>query len=148
MSIITYRTPEFTTWPGFGRWNAAKDLLDAAFQLTSNGGNRGWAPALDIFENEDAVTVRLEVAGVKKEDFDISLHDDVLTISGERKSPESEQSESFRSERHFGSFRRSVTLPVRVKSESVSANYQDGILTVTLPKAEEAKPRKIQVNLN
>lgn len=148
MSIITYRTPEYTTWPGFGRWNTAKDLWDAAFQLTSNSGNRSWAPALDVFENEDAVTVRLEVPGVKKENFDISLHDDVLTISGERKSPTREEGESFRSERYFGAFRRSVTLPVRVKGEAVSASYQDGILTVTLPKAEEAKPRKIQVNLN
>jgi HSP20 family protein len=86
---------------------------------------------------------------MKKEDFDISLQEDTLTISGERK-PESEkrEGESFRSERFFGSFSRSVTLPSLVKVDGVKAAYEDGVLTITLPKAEEAKPKKIQVNLN
>jgi HSP20 family protein len=102
-----------------------------------------------VYEDADKVTVQLELAGVKKEDFDISLQDDVLTISGERKSEsEKREGESYRSERSFGSFSRSVTLPSPVKSADVKATYQDGILTVTLPKAEEAKPRKIQVELN
>ena len=75
------------------------------------------------------------------------MQDDVLTISGERKS-ESHDGESFRSERFFGTFSRSVTLPSAVKADEVSAAYEDGVLSVTLPKAEEAKPKKIQVNLN
>lgn len=150
MSIIRYRTPELATWSPYDRLSSLRDLLDSAFQLASNapGYPESWAPALDIFEDEEKVTVRVELAGVKKEDFDISLQDDVLTISGERKA-ETEQrgSESFRSERYFGSFTRSVTLPSPVKADAVSATYQDGVLTVVLPKAEEAKPRKIQVNL-
>ena len=97
----------------------------------------------------DKITVQVELAGMKKEDFDISLQDDVLTISGERKSEsEKREGESFRSERSFGAFSRSVTLPSAVKADEVKATYEDGVLTVTLPKAEEAKPKKIQVNLN
>jgi len=150
MSIIKYRNPELTTWSSFDRLSSLRDLLDSAFQLAGNasGFPENWTPALDVFEDEEKVTVRVELAGVTKDDFNISLQDDVLTISGERKA-EAEQrgSESFRSERYFGTFTRSVTLPSPVKPDEVKAAYQDGVLTVTLPKAEEAKPRKIQVNL-
>jgi HSP20 family protein len=105
-------------------------------------------PALDIHEDADRVTVKLEAAGMKKEDFDISLHDDNLTISGERKAEtEKREGESFRSERFFGSFSRTITLPAMVKADGVSATYTDGVLTITLPKAEEAKPKKIEVSV-
>ena len=151
MSIIRYKTPELTPWSSFDRLSSLREFLDSAFQLagSARGSALGWAPALDVYEDADTVTVQLEVAGVKKEDFDISLQDDVLTISGERKSEsEKREGESFRSERSFGAFSRSVTLPGPVKSAEVKATYLDGLLTVTLPKAEEAKPRKIQVELN
>ncbi len=151
MSIIRYNNPELTPFSSFDRLSSLRELLDSAFQLagTGPGTSSGWSPALDVYEDTDAVTVQLELAGMKKEDFDISLQDDVLTISGERKSEsEKREGESFRSERVFGAFSRSVTLPSPVKSADVKAAYQDGVLTVTLPKAEEAKPRKIQVELN
>ena len=147
MSIIRYRAPQFGTWSPFDRLSSVRDLLDSAFQLASSVPTTGWTPKLDIFEDDNKVTVQVELAGMKKEDFDISLQDDVLTISGERKS-ESHNGESFRSERFFGTFSRSVTLPSAVKADEVSAAYEDGVLSVTLPKAEEAKPKKIQVNLN
>ena len=147
MSIIRYRAPQFGTWSPFDRLSSLRDLLDSAFQLASSVPTTGWAPRLDIFEDENKVTVQVELAGMKKEDFNISLQDDVLTISGERKG-ESHDGESFRSERFFGTFSRSVTLPSAVKADEVSAAYEDGVLSVTLPKAEEAKPKKIQVNLN
>jgi HSP20 family protein len=151
MSIIRYQTPELTPWSSFDRLSSLREFLDSAFQLAGSvrGSSFGWAPAMDVFEDDDKVTVQLELAGMKKEDFDIALQDDVLTISGERKSEsEKREGESFRSERTFGSFSRSVTLPGPVKAGDVKAVYQDGVLTVTLPKAEEAKPRKIQVELN
>lgn len=147
MNIIRYRTPELATWPQFNRLSSLRDILGSALQF-SNLPEK-WAPALDVFEDEDKVSVQVEVPGMKKDDFDISLHDDVLTVTGERKAEsEQQKGESFRRERVFGSFRRSVTLPAPVKGDEVKASYQDGILTVTLPKAEESKPRKIQVNLN
>lgn len=147
MNIIRYKTPELTPWSGFDRYSSLRDILDSAFQFSDFPG--GWSPALDVLEDDDKVTVQVEVPGMKKDDFDISLQEDVLTISGERKSESGKrEGESFRRERRFGSFRRSVTLATPVKGDAVKADYQDGILTVTLPKAEDAKPRKIQINLN
>lgn len=148
MSIIKYRTPELTAWSPFNRLTSVRDLLDSAFQLASTPPE-GWVPPLEILEDGEKITVRLELPGMKKEDFDISLHEEVLTVSGERRSEtEGKEGESFRSERFFGTFSRSVTLPAAVKTDEVKAGYQDGILAITLPKAEEAKPKKIQINLS
>ena len=86
---------------------------------------------------------------MRKDDIDISLHDGTLTISGERQSgsTEGEAEKAERTERFSGKFRRSVTLPTRIDATKVSASYKDGVLTVTLPKAEEAKPKKIEVSV-
>lgn len=151
MNIIRYKTPEVATWSPFNRVSSLRNLLDSAFQLASVDSDyrSEWSPALDVFEDGQKVTVQVELAGLKKEDIDISLHGEVLTISGERKSEsETGEGESYRRERFFGSFSRSVTLATPVKSDEVGATYQDGVLTITLPKAEEAKAKKIQVNLN
>jgi HSP20 family protein len=151
MSIIRYRAPELATWSPFDRLSSLRDLLDSAFQLASSTSDfaSGWAPALDVYEDDSKISVQLEVAGMKKEDFDLALREGVLTISGERKShSEQREGESLRSERSFGAFSRSITLASPVNSDAVKASYEDGVLTVTLPKAEEAKPRKIQVELN
>jgi HSP20 family protein len=151
MNIIRYRTPELATWSPFDRLSSLRDLLDSAFQLASSvpDYSSGWAPALDVFEDDSKMTVQVEAAGMKKEDFDISLEEDVLTISGERKSKsEQREGESLRSERSFGAFSRSITLPSPTNIEGVKATYEDGVLTVMLPKAEEAKPKKIQVEVN
>jgi HSP20 family protein len=83
---------------------------------------------------------------MRKEDIDISLHDGTLTISGERKRDNNNGETAQRTERYVGTFRRSIALPTRVDANKVSATYQDGILKVTLPKAEEAKPKQIQVS--
>jgi HSP20 family protein len=150
MNIIRYQNPELTSWSPFDRLSSLRDLMDSAFQLASlaPGASAGWAPALDVLEDEENVTVKLEAAGMKAEDFDLSLQDGTLTISGERKSEsEKREGESFRSERVFGSFRRTVALPSPVTADKVNASYKDGVLTVVLPKAEEAKPKKIQVGL-
>jgi Molecular chaperone (small heat shock protein) len=151
MRLISYK-PQLSPWSSFDRLSSLRDLLDSAFELAGTFSptvDRGWAPALDIYEDDDKVTVKVEAAGMKKEDFDVSLHDDNLTVSGERRSEKKEgEGESFRSERFFGRFSRTITLPAAVKADEVKATYEDGVLTVILPKAEEAKPRKIEVSVN
>lgn len=151
MKIVRYRTPELANWSPMDRLSSFRDLMDSAFQLAASGSglDRVWSPPMDVHEDGEQLTVKLELAGMKKEDFDISLENDLLTISGERKvEREQREGESFRSERFHGSFSRTVSLPSPVKADKVSASYKDGILTVVLPKAEEAKPKKIQVSLN
>ena len=103
-------------------------------------------PALLISEDEHAIYVEAEVAGVRPEDVDISVEGETLTIKGERKPSTPEEKVSYhRREVEYGSFNRAVTLPTRINTEKVSARAEDGILYITLPKAEEVKPKKITV---
>jgi HSP20 family protein len=105
-----------------------------------------WAPALDISERKDAYVVTVEVPGVKAEDLDITLEDGLLTIQGERQfTSESSEQQYHRVERRYGSFRRSITLPSQVRADAIEASFEDGVLEVVVPKAEEAKPKKISV---
>jgi HSP20 family protein len=105
-----------------------------------------WAPALDVHEDKENLVVSLEVPGMKKEDFEIALHEGVLSISGERRFEEKRQKAAgYRSERFEGRFQRSVRLPKAVDASKVRAAYKDGILTVHLPIAAEARPRQIVV---
>lgn len=106
----------------------------------------GWTPALDVYEDKNHLLVKVELPGMKKEDLQLSLHDNTLTISGERKSERKEgETESSRTERFFGRFQRTVTLPKPVDTGKVNARYKDGILTVTMAKTEECKPKQIEV---
>jgi len=108
----------------------------------------GWVPAMDVYENKESLLVKVELPGMQKEDIDISIHEGVLNISGESKCECGDtQTEMNRSERNYGRFHRSFNLPKPVAVEKVSAQYKDGILTVTLPKMEEARPRQIEVNV-
>jgi HSP20 family protein len=151
MHLIRYQTPELSNWPTLDRWSNLRDELNSLFDLPFlTNLNRqdlfsGWSPALDLYQTNDNVVAVLELPGMRKEDIEISLHDGTLTISGERKSSSSNGEQAERTERYVGSFRRSMTLPARVDSSKVTATYRDGILTVTLPKAEEAKPKRIEV---
>jgi HSP20 family protein len=142
-------------WPGFGRLSSLRDELDRLFdspwtelartsQLLS-----GWTPALDLYEDKDNFVVKAELPGMKREDLEVSLHEGSLSISGERKSEEKHaEAEVYRTERFFGRFQRTVTLPTAVAADKVKAAYKDGVLTITLPKTEEAKPKHIGVNVN
>lgn len=112
-------------------------------------GEHNWSPAVDLRDDKDAFTVTLEAAGMKKEDFEISYHDGVLSISGERRADSvGEGRQYFRRERFTGRFSRSLTMPGEVNPANISASYKDGILAVSLPKAEEAKPKRIEVTVN
>ena len=155
MSLIRYQAPELSNWPTFGRLSNLRDELDTLFELPfwSNFGRQtqlfsGWTPALDLYKNNDNLIAVVELPGMRKEDIEISLHDGMLTIGGERKSETREGDKAERTERYIGKFRRSITLPTRVDANKVRATYKDGILTITLPKAEEAKPKQIHVNVS
>ncbi len=139
-------------WPSLERWSNLRDDLNSLFELPSWSSFArqgqlfgGWSPALDLYEDKDNIVAVVELPGMQKEDIEISLHDGTLTISGERKSQTSNREKAERTERYIGRFRRSITLPTRVDANKISATYRDGILTVTLPKAEEAKPKQIAV---
>ena len=154
MSLIRYQSPELSTWPALDRWADLRDELNSLFDLSTTGNLArqaqlfsGWTPALDLYQNNDNVVAVVELPGMRNEDIDVSLHDGMLTIAGERQSSSSEGENAERTERFSGKFRRSVTLPTRVDASKVSASYKDGILTVTLPKSEEAKPKKVEVSI-
>ena len=124
-------------------------LFEFSLPSRDTGLFSGWSPALDVWDDKDNLFVKVELPGLKKDEINLSLHDGVLTISGERKREvEKKEGQSFRSERYFGKFQRSVTLPTAVDASKVNAAYKDGVLTVELPKAEEAKPKQIAVNVS
>ena len=105
-----------------------------------------FSPALDVEENEDGFTLHVELPGVAPDQVDVSIEENVLTIAGQRDFYSDASAEGFkRIERRFGRFHRAVRLPDRVDPDRIEASYKDGMLTVTVPKAESAKPRRIQV---
>jgi len=151
--LTKWQRPALSGWFGFNRLTDLRDEIDRLFDAPFLELARtpqvlsGWTPALDVFETKDDVVVRAELPGMKKDEIDVSLHGGCLSISGERKSEEKHKdAEAYRTERFFGRFQRSVTLPSPVAMEKVKATYKDGILTITLPKSEEAKPKRIDVN--
>ncbi len=103
-------------------------------------------PLMNIEETKDAYKVSVELPGIEKDDIDIQIKDNILTISGEKKEEtKSEEGTFYRRERRYGKFSRSISLPGDVKVDNIDAEYKNGVLTLTLPKAEEAKPKKIEV---
>jgi HSP20 family protein len=128
-----------------------QDEVERAFRQAF--GERGsaspagaFSPALDVEETEEGFTLHIELPGVDAENVEVSLEENVLTIAGERRFYDERDADGFRRiERHFGRFHRAVRLPDRVDPDGVSASYRDGLLTITVPKAEEAKPRRIQI---
>lgn len=153
MSLIRYQFPETSPWPSSDRLSTLRDevnrLFDFSWPSRDSGLFSGWSPALDVHDNKDSLVVQVELPGMKKEEIDIALHEGVLTVSGERKAEsERKEGEVFRSERYFGKFQRSVTLPIAVDAGKVKASYKDGILSIDLPKAEEAKPKQIAISVS
>jgi len=128
--------------------NEIERIFEDPFGLTAPSTSffEGWEPSVDVYEDKDKITVKAELPGMKKEDITVALDGDTLTISGERKHEEEHKDkETYRSERYFGRFQRSITLSQQVDPRKIQANYKDGVLTVTLPKSEEAKPKQIEV---
>jgi HSP20 family protein len=124
------------------------DFFRGGMQAEEASGRSYWSPAVDIAERDNEYVVKVELPGVNKDDVKITLESNILTIRGEKKQEKEEKGEnSHRLERSYGSFQRSFTLPTIVKNDKIDAVYRDGILTVTLPKAEEAKPKQIEVKV-
>jgi HSP20 family protein len=105
-----------------------------------------WAPPVDIFERQDHLVIRAEIPGVEMEDMDIRIENGVLTLHGERKQEtEVQEQNAYRMERIYGMFTRSFSLPTTVDAAKVTATYKDGVLEVTVPKIETAKPKKVEI---
>lgn len=131
------------------RWNPFTDLNrihNSFFRPLSSELDFDFRPSVDIMEDEKAVYVKADIAGVNPDDIKLSLDNNVLRISGERKLEKTDEKEGYhRVERAYGSFSRSFVLPDNVENEGIDANYKDGVLTVTLPKRADAQPKEIKV---
>jgi len=148
-----------TRWDAFYDLRAAQDQLDylnrmfaqgrgQEFQMSGSGATSApaWAPAVDISERKDAYGVAVELPGVKLDDLEIAFQDGLLTIQGERcLAADSADERPHLIERRYGLFRRSITLPPHVNADAIEASLEDGVLRVVVPKAEEAKPKRIEV---
>lgn len=107
---------------------------------------KDWAPALEVLEKEDRFVVRAELPGIQEKDIEVSVKDGTLTLKGEKKTEHEVKEEDYRwTERSYGSFYRTVTLPSNVEAEKIAATYEDGVLEIDLPKVAEVKPKKITV---
>src|SRR5262245_61598347 len=124
-------------------------LFTDFFGRTSQDQNlTPWAPAVDIFEGEHELVVKADLPDIKPEELDIRVENNILTIRGERKFEKKAEEKSYlRVERSYGSFARSFSLANSVNTEAIKADYKDGVLTLTIPKREEAKPKQIKVNV-
>ena len=132
--------------------NEMNRLFNTVFDAPAQGNGpstRRWMPAMDLVESGDHFILRADLPGLSEEDVRIEVEDNTLTISGERKAEhENRQEGSFRVERAFGAFSRTLTLPQGVNAEAVSASFDRGVLEVRIPKPEERKPRRIEISSN
>ena len=132
------------------------ELQRSINQLFNTGRTTGddvalsaWTPAVDIFEDENEYVIKLELPEVGREDVKVNLNDQTLSISGERKIENEDKRDGYhRIERSYGQFYRSFTLPPNVNAEAINAQFKDGVLRLTLPKREEAKPKQIAVQIS
>jgi HSP20 family protein len=134
--------------------NEMNRLFNTFFESPTpgNGGGqavaRRWIPAMDVVETEDHFVLRADLPGLSESDVKIELEENVLTVSGERKSEHEQKGEGYyRVERSFGTFSRSLTLPDGVDADGIQANFNNGVLEVRIPKPEQQKPRKVQISL-
>jgi len=139
-------------WQPVNDMVSLRDAMDRLFEdsfVTRRGFPSLWngdTLALDVYETNEALVIKTSLPGVKPEEVDITVTGDVLTIKGETKSEEKVENANYlRQERRYGSFQRSVQLPGDLKSEKAEASFENGVLTLTIPKAEEAKPKTIKV---
>ena len=144
-----------TRWEPFREFATLQDRINRVFRDSYSGADRdealttsSFSPAVDVYEDEHKVTLKIEVPGIDEKDIDVQVENNVLTVHGERKIEKEEKEENYRRvERQYGSFTRTFNLPQTVDTESVSATYDKGVLKIALPKKAEAKPKQIKVNV-
>lgn len=142
-----------TRWNPYRELNALQNSMNRLFDAQFGGRDESltsgaFVPAVDVYEDEHSVQLKLEVPGVAEKDLDIRVENNTLTVSGERKFEKEEKEENFhRIERRYGSFTRSFTLPNTVSTEDVQADCENGVLKIRLAKRAEAKPKQIKVNV-
>jgi len=143
-----------TRWEPVREFSSLQDRINRVFRESYRGDGRdesltsSFTPAVDVYEDEQNVTLKIEIPGIDEKEIDVRVENNTLTVHGERKIETEEKEENYRRvESQYGSFTRTFTLPTTVDSEKVSANYDKGVLKITLPKKAEAKPKQIQVNV-
>jgi HSP20 family protein len=142
-----------TRWEPFRGASSLQDQVNRLFndvveRTAEESSLTAWAPAVDIYETEHELMVKADLPDVDPKDLDIRVENNILTIRGERKFEKKVNEENYlRVERAYGSFARSFTLANTVNSDAIKADYQNGVLTLTIPKREEAKPKQIKVNV-
>ena len=144
-----------TRWDPFREYVSLQDRVNRLFREAQGGEGREeslttstFSPAVDVYEDEHNVTLKIEVPGIDEKDIDVRIENNTLTVQGERRFEKEEKEENFRRvESRYGSFTRTFTLPSTVDAEKVQANYDKGVLKIQLAKKQEAKPKQIKVNV-
>ncbi|MFQ5839912.1 MAG: Hsp20/alpha crystallin family protein [Candidatus Methylomirabilales bacterium] len=143
-------------WDPFQDLMTIRDRMNRLFEETlTRGRDReepaalgSWVPAVDIYETADSIVLKAEVPGARREDIDIQVRDNTLILRGERRVEKDVQEENYlRVERSYGAFHRAFTLPTIIQQDKIKAVFKDGVLEVSLPKAEEAKPKRVKVEV-
>ena len=144
-----------TRWQPFREFATLQDRMNRLFRDSFNDVGRDeslststFSPAVDVYEDEHKVTLKIEVPGIEEKDIDVRVENNTLTVHGERTIEKEEKEENYRRvERQYGAFTRTFTLPQTVDTDNVSANYDKGVLKISLPKKAEAKPKQIKVHV-
>jgi HSP20 family protein len=144
-----------TRWDPYREFSSVQDRLNRLFNASFSEGRdeslatSSFAPAVDVYEDEHNVTLKIEVPGIDEKDIDVRIENNTLTVHGERKFEKEEKEENYRRvERQYGSFTRTFSLPQTVDQENVQADYDKGVLKIKLSKKAEAKPKQIKVNVS
>lgn len=135
-------------WRPADRFPRIWDEFDKLFEefLPTFGEDRVVYPAIDLYEEDDKYIVKADLPGVTEKDVELTLHDNVLTIKGQKETHKEEKKKNYyRSERIYGEFSRSITIPGKIDSDKIAAEFKDGVLSIVLPKKEESKTKKIEI---
>lgn len=140
-------------WDPFHNISSLQEQVNRLFERNSSANSdhatlTAWAPSVDVYETENELVIKADLPEVVEKDLDVRVENNMLTIRGERKFEQSVKEESYlRMERSYGSFGRSFSLPNTVDTQAIKAQYTDGVLTVTLPKRAESKPKQVKINI-